>query len=366
MAIPLHTPRINNNDDTVRLTTILLAVGAPLRRGDPIADIETDKASFTVESEHDGYLLGVLPQPGDTIQVGSIFAWIGSTPDEAVPADSLQQSGSSGPRRDASLKAAMLLSRYGLDSASVPAAGERLSAEDVERYVRTNGLWPPEDGARQSHRQMPPSPGSLVGLMPMERGMLRTVAWHRDEAAAGYVEIAWDPAPWLEYAAGFQKSKQLLMSPLLSLLAWKLVQLARSHPRINMTMVGEARYVYEHVNLGFTVQAGERLYVIVMPEAETLSEEQFVERLGELQRSAMKGALAPAQTSGATIAFSSMARWPVTRHIPLLVPHTAMMVAHTAPQSSSATLGATYDHRVLSGWDVVRVLQDLSRPEEFR
>ena len=50
MPIPLHTPRINNNDDTVRLTKVLVAVGGPIRRGDPIIDIETDKAVFTVES----------------------------------------------------------------------------------------------------------------------------------------------------------------------------------------------------------------------------------------------------------------------------------------------------------------------------
>jgi hypothetical protein len=58
-----------------------------------------------------------------------------------------------------------------------------------------------------------------------------------------------------------------------------------------------------------------------------------------------------------------MARWPVTRHMPILIPHTSLMIAHTASGSQAATLGATYDHRVLSGGDVVRVLQELAEPE---
>jgi pyruvate/2-oxoglutarate dehydrogenase complex dihydrolipoamide acyltransferase (E2) component len=195
--------------------------------------------------------------------------------------------------------------------------------------------------------------------------MLRAVEWHRDEAVPAYAEIRYDPSAWEAYAAQFQKDQGTLLNPLLSLLAWKLVQLAKSRPSINATMSGEERYAYDHVNLGFTVQAGERLYVVVVAEAERLSEKEFVENLGALQRSAMKHSLRPSESSAATIAFSSMARWPVGRHIPVLAPHTSIMVAHTAPNEGSATLGATYDHRVLSGADAVRVLQGLSRPGEL-
>ena len=205
----------------------------------------------------------------------------------------------------------------------------------------------------------------MVDLSSVERGMLRTVEWHRAEAAAAYLEIVYDPSEWERYAAGFQQSNRLLLNPLLSLFSWRLVQLAKARPHLNATIAGESRYLYDHVNLGFTVQAGDRLYMAIVPEAETLSETDFVARLGEVQRAAMKNALDPAHSSGATIAMSSMARWAVTRHIPVLAPHTALMIAHTAQQASSATLGASYDHRALSGWDVVRVLQDLARPLEW-
>jgi pyruvate/2-oxoglutarate dehydrogenase complex dihydrolipoamide acyltransferase (E2) component len=363
MAIPLFTPRINNNDDTVRLTKILVDIGSVVRKGDPVIDIETDKAVFTVESEHDGYLIGVLAEEGATLNVGSILAWIGESPNEPMPAAASQNS-DAGLKREASLKAMLLLSKHHLSAASLPVSPERLSAADVERYVEANGLGLPETSAPLRKQRLPQAPGRMIDLNPAERGMLRTVEWHKDEAAAAYLEIGYDASGWEHYAAEFQKSKRLLLNPLLSLFAWRLVQLARAQPRINATIVNGSKYVYDHVNLGFTIQAGERLYVVVVPEAEALTEAEFVDRLGAVQRAAMKNALDPAQTSGATIAFSSMARWAVTRHVPVLAPHTTLMVAHTAPQSGSATLGATYDHRVLSGWDVVGVLQNLSHPSE--
>jgi pyruvate/2-oxoglutarate dehydrogenase complex dihydrolipoamide acyltransferase (E2) component len=363
MPIPLLTPRINNNDDTVRLASVLVEIGAAVRRGDPVIDIETDKAVFTVEAEHDGYLLGVLAEQGATIAVGSILAWIGSSRDEPMPAAS-SQNGNATPKAEATLKARLLLVKYHLDAADIPASGSSLSAADVERYIDLNGLRSRETAALAPTRRLPPAAGRTVDLNPIERGMLRTVEWHRAEAAAAYLEIAYDPSEWDGYAAEFQKSKGLLLSPLLSLFAWKLVRLAKAKPHINATIADGSKYVYDHVNLGFTVQAGARLYVVVTPEAEALTEPEFVDRLGAAQRAAMKNALDPAQTTGGTIAFSSMARWAVTRHVPLLVPHTALMVAHTAPQAGAATLGATYDHRVLSGWDVVQVLQSLSHPKE--
>ena len=67
--------------------------------------------------------------------------------------------------------------------------------------------------------------------------------------------------------------------------------------------------------------------------------------------------------SGATVSFSSMARWNVSRHIPVLPPQTSLIVAHAAPKGSGrAVLGASYDHRLLTGFDVAQVLQALSQP----
>src|SRR5689334_18370264 len=114
MAFPLLTPRVNNNDDSVRLTKLLVEVGASIQCGLPIADIETDKSIFTIEAEQDGFLLGFMAQEGDTIAVGSILAWIGSSPGEAIPSAPAPADGGRQNTGEISLKAALLLAQYGL------------------------------------------------------------------------------------------------------------------------------------------------------------------------------------------------------------------------------------------------------------
>lgn len=364
MPVPLYTPRVNNNDDSVRLSHLFVDPGTRVKQGDPIADVETDKATFTVEAEQEGYVLSFNAKKGDTIEVGSVLAWIGSSVDELAP-----QPAKSAPQPEhrqnakTSLKAALLLAQYGLDASSVAANGERLSVADVERYISERGLSPARPARVRDVSEPSSLPtGKTVQLSPTERGMLRTVEWHKTEAVPAYVEISYEDSAWAAYAANFQKQNKLLMSPLLALLAWRLVQIAGRQAELNTTMTASGKYLYDHVNLGFTVQAGERLYVVVIDQAEGLGEAEFVQRLAEVQRAAMKNELRPQETSGATISFSSMARWPVSRHMPILMPYTAMMVAHTASQNGTAHLGATYDHRVLTGAAAVKALQELSHP----
>jgi pyruvate dehydrogenase E2 component (dihydrolipoamide acetyltransferase) len=105
------------------------------------------------------------------------------------------------------------------------------------------------------------------------------------------------------------------------------------------------------------------LYLTVVRDTQDMDAARFIGALGEVQRHAMAHKLPPQEASGATLSFSSMARWNVSRHIPILPPRTSLIVAHAAPKNAGkSVLGATYDHRVLTGFDVAQVLQALSRP----
>jgi pyruvate/2-oxoglutarate dehydrogenase complex dihydrolipoamide acyltransferase (E2) component len=378
MPTPLYTPRVNNNDDTVRLVHLFVEPGGPFRKGDPIADIETDKATFTVEAEEDGFLLRYDAEKGETIAVGSVLAWTGSSAEEIAPVrESRAERGAiRAGSREPTLKAALLLAQYDIDPAQVGGDSPRISAEEVLGYIRAKGLSKGSLPAAavlsrngvsgQFIESEPETPGQRVPLTGAERGMLRTVEWQRREAVAAYAEITYEESAWKARAAKFKAEHGLLLDPLLSQFAWELVQIARHRPEINSTIAGGERHVYHHVHLGFTVQSGPRLYVAVVREAEALAEAEFVNQLARLQRAAMKGMLKPEESSGATIGFTSMARWSVTRHMPVLMPHTALIVAHSAGRDNLAALGATYDHRVLTGADAVITLNELASAGQTR
>ena len=238
----------------------------------------------------------------------------------------------------------------------VPASGDRLSAEDVEAFAASRTSKSGTTGTT------PETEGTLRPLSAEERGMLHTVSWHRDQAAAAYLEIEYDPGPWEQYAADYAGAHRLVMNPLLPLMAHSLASLTLETPRVNTTIVDGQPYEYLRVNLGFTVQAGDTLYLVVVRDAAALGPEAFLDRMGELQRRALGKKLRPEEGRGATVAFSSMARWNVSRHIPILPPYTSLIVAHAAPRGRAAVLGASYDHRVLSGSAVAGLLQKLSQP----
>jgi pyruvate/2-oxoglutarate dehydrogenase complex dihydrolipoamide acyltransferase (E2) component len=300
----------------------------------------------------------------EVIDVGSVLLWLGAAPDDAVP----ETEAPAGPLAAAepTVKAAQLLEQYGLEAADVPARGLRLSARDVEEYVRARGLNPGKAVQRHSAGTSgdPAVPGTPHALTPEERGMLRTVLWQRQEAVPGYVELEYDAAGWDRIASEFQARERLLLNPLLALMAYRLAVVARENPRLRSTIVGDRRWVYDTVNLGFTIQSGTTLFLAVVENAATLTCRAFVDRLTDLQRKAIARTLRPEETSGATVAFSSMARWNAVRHVPVLPPHTALIAAHAAPAPDGrGRLGATYDHRVLTGFDALSALAAASRPE---
>lgn len=362
IAAPIHVPRVNNNDDEVKLVGLHISVGEKISRGQIVGEVETDKAVVSIEAPVEGYVLGVLATLEDTVAVGSVLLWIGESADESIPmaAASRESTVSIG---QPTAKARQLLHEHGLQADDIPMSGNRLTVADIEQFLAGRAKPALTTETRDKAEALPEVAGALRDLRSEERGMIATVVWHRDVAVPGYIELEYDPAPWLAYAKNFAERHKLLFSPLLSLMSWRLVELAKETPQLNATIVGNQRYEYSVVNCGFTVQAADTLYLTVARDAHALDELGFVNALGELQRRASTHKLRPSEVQGSTISFSSMARWKVNRHIPVLPPNTAIIIAHATPKDDCSVIGASYDHRVLNGFHVVTALRKLSKPK---
>ena len=85
MPSPLHVPRVNNNDDSVRIVELGVKEGDFVSRGQIIGAVETDKAVLDVPAERDGYVLKILHRTGETASVGSVLLWMGEIATEHVP-----------------------------------------------------------------------------------------------------------------------------------------------------------------------------------------------------------------------------------------------------------------------------------------
>ncbi|MFO1541273.1 MAG: biotin/lipoyl-containing protein, partial [Chloroflexota bacterium] len=84
MATPIRMPRPGQMTEECTVGAWHAALGAVVRRGDVLFEIETDKSTMEVESFDDGTLLRIDAPAGATVPVNTIVAWIG-TPGEALP-----------------------------------------------------------------------------------------------------------------------------------------------------------------------------------------------------------------------------------------------------------------------------------------
>src|SRR5438270_4551133 len=74
----LRAPRLNANDDRVTLTRWLAPDGATVVAGQPIAEIETEKATAELAAEISGILLHAA-SAGAEVAIGAPLGFIGAT-----------------------------------------------------------------------------------------------------------------------------------------------------------------------------------------------------------------------------------------------------------------------------------------------
>src|SRR3984957_11883380 len=86
MAISVVMPALEMAQETGKLISWLKKEGDTVAKGEPLLEIETDKAVMEVESPGDGVLTGVKAEAGAEVPVGRTIAWIVKA-GESVPTD---------------------------------------------------------------------------------------------------------------------------------------------------------------------------------------------------------------------------------------------------------------------------------------
>src|SRR3974390_1549952 len=77
-------PSLEMAQETGKVTAWLKREGEPVARGEPLLEIETDKAVVEVEALAEGILGGGTAVVGDVVPAGQTIAWL-LAPGEAVP-----------------------------------------------------------------------------------------------------------------------------------------------------------------------------------------------------------------------------------------------------------------------------------------
>ena len=83
MAVAIRLPDMGTNVEECKVLGWRIKPGEAVKRGDVLADIETDKAVAELQSTGEGVLLQVVVKEGGRAQTGDILAYVGK-PGESV------------------------------------------------------------------------------------------------------------------------------------------------------------------------------------------------------------------------------------------------------------------------------------------
>src|SRR5580704_14409126 len=97
MAHSIVMPALEMAQETGKLLSWRKKEGEAIAKGEPLLDVETDKAVVEIESPADGILAGIKAHAGAVIPVGQTIAWI-VAPGEKPPVE--EASTASGRRMD--------------------------------------------------------------------------------------------------------------------------------------------------------------------------------------------------------------------------------------------------------------------------
>jgi len=79
MASDVTMPRLSDSMEEGTVLKWLVEEGGEVKRGEPLVEIETDKANMTYDADSDGVLVEIVAQEGDTLPIGEVIARIGET-----------------------------------------------------------------------------------------------------------------------------------------------------------------------------------------------------------------------------------------------------------------------------------------------
>lgn len=132
MATNVILPALGMSQDTGKIVQWLKAEGEQVAKGEPLVEIETDKATVEIEAPADGTLTRVSAVAGDDVPVGHVIAIILAA-GEVSPEVKVQQSALN---RAPSPLASRIAADHNLDLNQVKSAGKRIQKADVLTYLQ--------------------------------------------------------------------------------------------------------------------------------------------------------------------------------------------------------------------------------------
>jgi pyruvate dehydrogenase E2 component (dihydrolipoamide acetyltransferase) len=382
MATAVLMPRQGQSVESCILVEWLVKVGDTVAEGAPLANIETDKAVFEVESPAAGTIVELFSADGDDIPVLQNIAAIGDAGEDVsalrpggegaaveaaapaaaeAPAESVEAVQAAAPvaalqgdtHVGVSPRARSLAKKTGVNAIAL--AGSGPGGRVIEREVEAAAAGQPRlsaaarDAAAAGQLSAPAQgtgPGGMVlaadltaapeaGVAPMTptgeptviplTGIRKLIAGRMHQSLASTAQLtmnmSFDATGILAYRAKVKAQGEVLGLPNITIndiVAYATVQTLLSAPEINAHFLGDKTVQYPYVNLGIATDTERGLMVPVVRGASQMSLCQLSDAIKPLLSDCQSGGINPDLLSGGTFTITNMGMLGVESFTPVL------------------------------------------------
>lgn len=396
MPFSVVMPALEMAQETGKLLAWRKKEGDRVAKGEPLLDIETDKAVVEVEAPADGILAGITASEGSDIPVGRTIAWI-VAPGESAPAEtaftapvaragshanfasgsvsSPQEPKHTEPSPRISPKARRLAKELGVDVATVRGSGSEgeILASDIQKSSAQSANRPPQQAEGNIE-----VPGAIGRIMAERTAHSWTTVPHffvmREIDATGLNQYR------DQIIARIEPTHQIRITHT-DLLVALIARVLLKHPRLNASWSPEGLRLHPNVNVGVAIAVDDGVVTAVVHNAHTATVLEIAHQSRALAERAREGKLKPADIAGATFTVSNLGMYGVDQFSAIIMPPQAAILAVGAIRDRVVavegkpavrpmmTVTLSSDHRVADGARAARLMKDLelaiNNPEKW-
>ncbi len=419
MAHPILMPKPGQMTEECVLVAWHKKEGDPVKKGDVLFEIETDKSNMDVEAFEEGVLLKRVVQEGQTVAVNAVCAYVGD-PGEAIPdapeavvtaavvtaavvtaavatpAVAAAPSISVGEvRLRISPRASRLAADSGIDPRTITGTGPegRITERDVKAAaVEAASVRPPAQAAAVATPAVAPSAAPAPAgprptgpavydwdasdAPPRQMSRMRRVIAERLTLSATTVPqftvtVAVDMTRVLALRTEFKAAGNVLT--VTDFIVSATAQTLAEFQDVNSRSDGVSIWPRRRVHVGLAVSLPDGLVVPVIRDADRRSLFELHTRAAELAEAARNGSLTPDDMTGGTFTISNLGMFGVDEFCAIINPGESAILAVSSIVPTPIAVGdgigirqimkltLTSDHRLVDGELAARFLNALRR-----
>jgi pyruvate dehydrogenase E2 component (dihydrolipoamide acetyltransferase) len=389
-------PALGVAQQTGKLLKWLKTDGQTVTKGEPLMEIETDKATVEIEAAASGILARVSAQAGDEVPVGQTIALI-LTLGEAPPAQQITpapaptlkllpqtETGDKGGGKIASIpmrtitpnprvgrilaspKAKRIAKEQGIALSSLRGSGPEGSilAADVQRVGNGNVAQPASVAPE------------LIPLTQMRRIVGQRMTQSKQSAPHFYISMDVDMSAVGKLRSQWKERGDGSIPSLNDFILQATARALKEFPSMNASFTEQGIEQHADINIGVAVALDEGLVVPVIRNADRLSLAELAEQSHALADKAQSKKLFPLDYEGGTFTVSNLGMLGVDNFTAIINPPQAAILAigRVAPRvvtdgdgieiKSMMTATLSADHRVVDGASAARFLLNVKRALE--